>query len=346
MDAKLRTLKSILAMVSPIESCITPPPEPQIPEDVSPVDSRPPLTKQQSCQAKTGEAIPQQDQSPSPKRRRKPMRRHTEPNVPRLNTTNTRRGSISLDLIFTPRPFEIILAERAYLISSLHHQTMQSRQLIGEYSAYQQQFDSPETHGKPRRRLRKKLGHLRTQLDMAAAQEKAIFMRLGEVYTELQSHAAWSEAALWRIPLQQQHQEPSYAGNPEEGYFAGYGNPFERQEPYRDTLNTPLDPTSPVFVPGQPIYAASDSSSAVRFTSDLSNSSALETVDETSEEDCSFDHVVEDVESQDGECDYDTDDDVYINTGCERRTSYDESALSPREKRLSLPSLQTLWPEE
>jgi hypothetical protein len=223
---------------------------------------------------------------------------------------------------------------------------MQSRQLIGEYSAFEAQFTSPGTTGKARRRLRKKMGHLRAQLDQAAGQEKTIFVRLGEVYTELQSHAAWSEAALWRIPLQQQHQQPNFVEADSDGYFPGYGTSFSPDETFYDPQNTPLDPTLPVFVPGQPIYASSESSSAARFTSDLSNSSKLETVDETSEDGCSSDRGAFEEEDIEVLYEYECEDEENIGSRCQRRISHDEGLLSPREKRLSLPCLQSIWPEE
>jgi hypothetical protein len=343
MDVDLRDLKNSIIMVSPMEHCMTPPPEEHTPIEVSPLDTQSILERQPSTFSVVSPDSQEQKSPTSPKKRKKISRRNTAPTVPRLNTSHARRPSLSLDLIFTPRPLEVILAERAYLISSHHRQNMQSRQFIREYSVLEKEFFSPVTHGKARRRLRKKLGHLRAQLEQAAGQEKFIFNRIGEVYTELSSHAAWSEAALWRIPLQQQHQQVGHSDASSEGYFAGYGSPLSR-ETSSSSQNALLDPTSPVFVPGRPIYASSDSSSAIKFTSDLSNSSALETVDETSE-DCSSDHEsYEELDEEDphnSECGESTENSPLR----ERRTSCDEALMSPREKRLSLPCLGSVWPE-
>lgn len=353
MYTKERGIKTIVVVMSPIENCITPPSECIAIEEVSPLSPHPPLARYHSSQTDTSEAATQEQSPTSTKRpRRQARRRNTEPNVPRLDTAQPRHRSADLDRIFTPRPLDILLAERAYLNLTLHRHNLQSRQLICEYSTLELQFCSPEVHGKARRRLRKRLGHLRAQLETAAGQERAIFMRLGEVYTELESHSAWSEAALWRIPLQhhyqgQQQEQGSLVPSTNEDYFMGYAVPFSPEEACIGPQNTPLDPKLPAFVPGQPIYACSEASSALRFTSDLSTSSALETVDETSEDDCASDHGHSNVDMIETE---DMDEvagvvDEEPGTICARRISHDEVLLSPREKRLSLPSIPSVWPE-
>ncbi|KAK0386118.1 hypothetical protein NLU13_5955 [Sarocladium strictum] len=332
--------------MSPIEHCIIPPPETSTPHDLSPCDTQSNLERQSSSQYSTSEHTPEHSKPSSSKGRRTLNRRNTEPASPRLNTSQTWRPSWSLDLIFTPRPLEVILAERAYLVSYLHRQSMHSRRLIGEYSAIDAEFAAPATIGKTRRRLRKRLGHLRSKLDQAAGQEKSIFVRLGEVYTELQSHAAWNEAALWRIPLQQQHQQgPTFADAQGERYFPGYATPFSPEEPFCNPQNTPLDPTLPVFVPGQPIYASSDSSSAIRFTSNLGSVSTLETVDETSEDESSSDQDVSGNEDRSDMYDYECEDDD-VEIICHGRIPHEEGMKSPTGRRLSLPCPLSPWPEE
>ncbi|KAH8172126.1 hypothetical protein LIA77_08894 [Sarocladium implicatum] len=337
--------------MSTIENCITPPLDCNaFEEEVSPLSPHPILVRHHSSQTDTSEDATLDRGLTSPKRPRWKSRRNTEPHVPRLNTAQPRHQSADLDRIFTPRPLDVLLAERAYLNLSLHRQNLQSRQLICEYSALEQEFCSPELHGKARRRLRKRLGHLRSHLETAARQERAIFISLGEVYTELESHTAWSEAALWRIPLQHQQRHGQQAGlvDTNEQYFPGYTTPLTPVEACVEPQNTPLDPKLPEFVPGQPIYACSESSSAVRFTSDLSTSSALETVDETSEDECISLHGIDGVvqtedldELADGH-----EDDGEPSQICSRRTSHEEAALSPREKRLSLPIFPSAWPFE
>ncbi|KAM4058980.1 hypothetical protein HRG_008145 [Hirsutella rhossiliensis] len=102
------------------------------------------------------------------------------------------------DAIFRPRPYEEIYAEQAYLATSLQVQSSKANELLRQYSLLEEELENM-TASKQRRRLRKRLNLVRSQLTGAAEQEKAIFIRLSEVYMEVHSRDAWAQASRPRV---------------------------------------------------------------------------------------------------------------------------------------------------
>lgn len=95
--------------------------------------------------------------------------------------------------VFRPRPYEEIYAERAYLGVCLQSHVNKLCDLISKYSLTEEESIHGETR-KCKRAARKQLGILRGQLFHAAEQEKAIFVRLGELYVEAMSRETWDVA--------------------------------------------------------------------------------------------------------------------------------------------------------
>ncbi|KAJ6444895.1 Tyrosinase [Purpureocillium lavendulum] len=99
-----------------------------------------------------------------------------------------RPSMVTCDALLRPRPYEEISAEIAYLNASLEIHSSNTRELIRRYAQAEDEL-RPLEHVwcKQRRRLRKQLNLLRVQINGAAAQEQAVFLRLSELYMEAQS---------------------------------------------------------------------------------------------------------------------------------------------------------------
>ena len=248
-------------------------------------------------------------------------RSHPEPR--RRSTT------AASDLIFSPREYQQVYTERAYLASALQSQSLRATDLIRQYSSVDEQLQRvADVPSKQRRRLRKQLSLLRAKLNDAGSQERALLVRLGELCVELQSHEAWDQARRER--------RASYLGNTASGssggtevevscsYFALSPTSYVSQEPSAVGGAACLNAATPEFVPRD---------SAVD-TTWWSGSTGLETVEEA--DDDLLNHGLEyEYEQGEGTCE----------AVVRRRPSLDGGMLSPREKRLSLPNLQYMWPQ-
>lgn len=228
-----------------------------------------------------------------------------------------RRSSTTLpnpDLTLSTRPYEPILTEQAYLSAALRTYTQRAVDLIRTYAAVDEQLQDVEaceeeegnggitttTVPKQRRRLKKRLSLLKGQLRGIQNQQRALAVRLGELSIELQSHYIWTQTQIERHC------------------------PSPVFSPHPPTPTTPLDATSPVFVPHH-----HHSCSGGGFD-------ALEKVEEEEVElaggcDSAIEFVEEKEEGNNPECE------------CPRRGSCGGESSSPKEKRLSLPSMSFTW---
>ncbi|UNI16643.1 hypothetical protein JDV02_003065 [Purpureocillium takamizusanense] len=111
----------------------------------------------------------------------------TEENKPR-HYRDRRPSMATCEALLRPRPYEEIAAEIAYLSASLEVHSSNTRALIRRYAQAEDEL-RPLEHVwcKQRRRLRKQLNLLRVQINGAATQEQAVFIRLSELYMEAQS---------------------------------------------------------------------------------------------------------------------------------------------------------------
>lgn len=119
--------------------------------------------------------------SKTSKRKKRQQRPQSVPSLPAQQST-----------VFSPRPAQDLLVERSYLVASLAWQGAYSANLIQRLSIAEQALASSAEVG--RRRLRKQIALLRSKIAVAAEQEKAIIVRLGELYVEMQSRERWSRA--------------------------------------------------------------------------------------------------------------------------------------------------------
>ncbi|KAF9763829.1 hypothetical protein IL306_002998 [Fusarium sp. DS 682] len=134
--------------------------------------------------------------SPSTRRRR---RRSSSSKGRPLQQNATQQPYTNSRLIFSPRPFESLYIERAYLASSLQQQAGKAAELMRQYCAVELQLQNL-IGDNGRRKLKKQLALLKSRVNQAAEQEKAIFSRLGELYVEIQSRETWAQAYTAESP--------------------------------------------------------------------------------------------------------------------------------------------------
>lgn len=132
--------------------------------------------------------------SPSP---RKKHRRRSSGSRNRTSKADTKQqAQVNSSLLFSPRPFESLYIERAYLATSLQQQAGRAAELMRQYCAVELQLQNL-VGDNGRRKLRKQLSLLKSRVYQAAEQEKAVFSRLGELYVEIQSRETWAQA--WTV---------------------------------------------------------------------------------------------------------------------------------------------------
>jgi hypothetical protein len=249
------------------------------------------------------------------------------------STGYSRRPSIS-SVVFSPRPYEPLFAERAYLSNSLEELSTKRLEMMGQYSTAAQELEEVCENAKQRRRLRKRLSLLRSKINQVVEQEKSLFLRLGELHLELESRDAWAMT---------QHHAPS-------SHSIGGSDTTSSQcssSPMQGSMGisgptTPLHATSPEFLPGQNSAEMQLGRASFPRSESASSSDVLKlaTVEEAGEE-SSSNHGLG-YEYKDGE---------YTITSEERpplrrRTSFGSKETTPPQRRMSLPNLHSLWPEE
>ncbi|KAH7243507.1 uncharacterized protein BKA55DRAFT_517685 [Fusarium redolens] len=264
--------------------------------------------------------------SPSPRRRRR--RSSGSRSRPSRECVNQQPHTNSR-LIFSPRPFEDLYIERAYLATILQQQAGRAAELMRQCCAVELQLQNLASDN-GRRKLRKQLALLKSKVNQAAEQEKAIFSRLGELYVEIQSRETRAQA--WTV------ESPSVASSV---CFSpvSYGFP---------TPLTPLSGTSEHFAPMgyfgdvHQVYEPS-------YLQQEPTSYGLETVDEAAEDHFSPESSCDSVESEttpatptDVEAPFVQEKDYGSELGEELS---DERFVALRERRLSLPCLHNAWPE-
>ncbi|KAM5345286.1 hypothetical protein ACJ41O_011148 [Fusarium nematophilum] len=336
MDTTFSTIHN-LVQLPPIDARITPPPEelniviPK-PETCPPLPGSPrsmPDTPRPDVSSAASLSIPKKQRRPSGSRSRPPR-----VDVRQQPSTNNSH-------VFSPRPYENLYAEQAYLAASLLQQSARAADMMRQYSAVDSQLQSLDGD-KGRRRLRKQLGLLRSRINAAVEQQQAIFIRLGEVFVEIQSreaqaahNQAWSiESPSVGTPSVYSAMSPMSYGPPTpttplngasmglipEGYFGDYqqfvGPSFCQQEPGAET-NYGLET---VHEAGEDLPCGPNSGGCESLESDTTPA-APATADAPVPEAT--------------ECGADIMDALG-----------DARVMGIRERRLSLPCLQNAWPED
>ncbi|CAG7562845.1 unnamed protein product [Fusarium equiseti] len=268
---------------------------------------------------------------------RKRQRRLSSSSQSRQSRSNAnQQAQVSSRLLFEPRAFEELYIERAYLDQKLQEHSYRASDLMRRYCGVEQQLQNLDgDHG--RRKLRKHLSLLKSKINQAAEQERAIFSRLGDLYVEIQSRETWAQA--WTVD------SPSVASSicfsPASSGFPTPTTPF---------VGSSMDfaPTSyfnNFYQAAGPCYSYTSSESAVY---------GLETVDEAAEDLlCGPDSSSVSVESETTPTTPATSVATDAHSSVEKNDCGSEVGddldnvrfLVTRERRLSLPCLRHTWPE-
>ncbi|PBP26829.1 hypothetical protein BUE80_DR002188 [Diplocarpon rosae] len=106
----------------------------------------------------------------------------------------------------SPRSFEDLHLERAYLVDSLQQQNHRVTQLLRRISHLEEKLSQDGFHF-VRRKNKKHIGWLKCQLDEITQQEQSILARLGQVTYEIQSRERWAQVEHERRQHDMQQQE-------------------------------------------------------------------------------------------------------------------------------------------
>ncbi|KZL71275.1 pyruvate formate lyase activating enzyme [Colletotrichum tofieldiae] len=160
-----------------------------------------------------------------------------------MNTNTKQRPGWSA--FTSPNSYEHLYTERAYLTASLKNQGDREVDLMRKLSILQEKIDN----GLPsdeRRKSRKKTALLKSKIMEAAAQKKAVLLRLSDIYVELQSRETWMQ-------IQSEVYERRYSWWSTDSPGTAY---VTTPSDVTSMIPTPLDTVSPIFFPMgcHPIY--------------------------------------------------------------------------------------------
>jgi hypothetical protein len=134
---------------------------------------------------------------------------------------------------------------------------------IRDYSNFESKLRQG-AYGKSRRRLRKKLGLLRTRISEASQQQRAAFSRLGEVFLELESRDAWNTAFIqaqgWSGTSVPQINEPC-TPRPASAVSDGSTKSLDAEPEALTRGSSSLNPEAAVFVPKTKQHSRRENSS-------------------------------------------------------------------------------------
>ncbi|VTT57625.1 unnamed protein product [Fusarium fujikuroi] len=255
-----------MVQLPPTDARITPPPE-QLNIAIPKLQTCPILPPSpQSLPDTPHPDTPSVCSSSSRRRRRRSSSSKSRPTPESVN----QQPYANSRLIFSPRPFEDLYIDRAYLISCLQQQACRATDLMTQYGALEVQLRNLVLVGdKGRRTLRKQLALLKSKANQAAEQEKAIFSRLGELLVEIRSRETWAKtwtvespsvaSSVWFRPVSYGFTTPltPLSRNSEHlvpmGYFGdaqqAYEPPYIQQEPTPYGLETVDEAAEDIFGP-------------------------------------------------------------------------------------------------
>ncbi|KFA71389.1 hypothetical protein S40288_09163 [Stachybotrys chartarum IBT 40288] len=252
------------------------------------------------------------------------LRRNTEPNQ-RANPISPQPSRSSL---WDPRPYQSLCAEHVYLVSSLELQSAIASDLIRQYwsiAEQPQEYDSP----KDRRRKRKKLSLIKAKLTSAGNQRKIVSLRLSELAMELHSHNT-------RVYAQQQARMAQEASSPATTHsLHSLLSIMTDTSGSVSACTTPLNAVSPSFVPRKFLESSSPVDTRPSSTESSIKGVRLETVDEAGEDFFSnhglkYEYIV-------GE---------RLERSTPTMVFWEDAAMALKSRRLSLPDMQFVWPDD
>ncbi|RSL50155.1 hypothetical protein CEP53_008894 [Fusarium sp. AF-6] len=317
-----------MVQLPPIAARITPPPE-ELNIIIPKPETRLVIPASPGCITQTPSGV-----TASPSTRRRNRRRSSSSHVrpPRVDVRSVPYNNSHL--IFSPRPYESLYVERAYLTSALQQHSSRAANLMRQYSIVESQLQSlPGDKG--RRRLRKQLGLLKSRINEAFEQERAIFSRLTELYMEIESRESWMQIGY-------QQQQAWSIDSPSVGTPSVY-SPMSYSLP---TPTTPLNGACAEFVPMGYFGDAHQLPESLLGQEETKAGLGLETVDEAGEDLlCRPDSPCESVESDRTPTTPAAADAPSVEATDLEEASGNVWAMAIRKRRFSLPCLQNAWPE-
>ncbi|KAJ4857182.1 hypothetical protein T069G_08079 [Trichoderma breve] len=223
------------------------------PRDISPSSSSP-----SSCRTLSLESRSSASTKPSSRGASPAIEKEKSNGARSRSRRNPKQTTPFWNLMFRPRSYEEIYAERAYLTTSLHVCSVKVMELIHRYALTEEVLQAKEHPGKERRKLRKQMSFIKVKFSEASHQEKAIVMRLSELHMEQLGRDAWDQI----------HQRRMLDSN----FSSNTAMPS-------NSLETPLSATSKEFVP-----SASPPVRAQCYASEVEKPWTLDTVVEDKEE--------------------------------------------------------------
>ncbi|KAL7800236.1 hypothetical protein V8C37DRAFT_10480 [Trichoderma ceciliae] len=301
-----------------------------VPRDISPSSSSPSSCRTYSLDSRSSVST-------------KPSSRGSSPAVQKEDSGGARSRSRrspkhvapSWDLMFHPRSYEEIYAERAYLTASLQMYSMKAIEMIHQYSLIEEEFQAKEPVGKQRRKLRKQMSFIKVKLSEASRQEKAVIIRLSELQMEQLGRDTWDQVQQRRL------------------FYAAFSSSTSPPP------KTSLSANSGEFIPST-IHSDNPPVHAPGSLSEMEKSKTLDTVIEAKEGEEDDEEIPEEggKEAETG-----PEKDVGSKDLCNHGLKYtyqvcgdeENSELRPphirerlsscsEEKRMSLPSLCSIWP--
>ncbi|KAI8662480.1 hypothetical protein NCS56_01052000 [Fusarium sp. Ph1] len=311
-----------------IAARITPPPE-ELNLIIPKSETRPVIPASLGCITQTPSGS---TTSPSTRRRDRRRSSSSRARPPRVDVRPVPYANSHL--IFSPRPYESLYVERAYLTSALQQHSGHAANLMRQYSIVESQLQGlPGDKG--RRKLRKQLGLLKSRINEAFEQERAIFSRLSELYMEVQSRESWMQIGY-------QQQQAWSMESPSVGTPSVY-SPMSYSLP---TPTTPLNGACAEFVPMGYFSDVHHLPMSSLGQEETEASLGLETVDEAGEDIlCRLDSPCESVESDTTPATPVAADAPIVETTHLEEASGDVRTMAVRKRRFSLPCLQNAWPE-
>ncbi|KAK2042114.1 hypothetical protein LZ31DRAFT_373394 [Colletotrichum somersetense] len=228
----------------------------------------------------------------------------------------------------TPNSLEHLYTEKAYLTASLENQGNREADLMRKLSVLQERIDN----GLPsdeRRKSRKRAALLKSRIAEVAGQKKAILLRLGDIYVELQSRETWTQ-----IQSELHERRCSSWGTKD----------VTTPSDVTSMIPTPLDAASPMFFPASyhPLHVTWD----VPSQSESQMHALPDGVQAEFRPGCNnaFDTCANELRSHSLRFKYEN---QALAPGVDEERNQDPSQddnLRSHRRRMSLPALKCLWP--
>ncbi|KAG8668696.1 hypothetical protein FPOAC2_07996 [Fusarium poae] len=314
-----------MVQLPPMDARITPPPE-----ELNVV-----IPKLQTChilppspQSLPGTPYPETPSTSNPSPRKRQRRRSSSSRSRPSRPDAKQQPQANSRLLFEPRPFENLFTDQAYLAGVFQQQASRASELMRRYCAVEQQLRNLDGD-QGRRKLRKQLSLLKSQMNQAVEQEKIISSRLFDLYVEMQSRETWAQAWTATSPSV----GSPYCLSPDPCSFSAPATPLVGSSGEFVPMGYDFhQPAGPFFAPSEPAVWG------------------LETVDEAAED------LLYGPDSSSASIESETTPATPIatelpfaeekNDSTEIGDELDDSHfVVTRERRMSLPCLRHAWPE-